>query len=58
MDDKMRLFLQDESGATVVEYAILAGLLSIAAIVIIGAVGARLEQMYGEVNQKMTDAGM
>lgn len=54
----IRQFLEDESGATVVEYAILAGLLSIAAIVIIGAIGAKLEQMYGEANQQMTDAGM
>lgn len=47
--DVIRRLLRDESGATMVEYAILVALLSIAAIVIIFAVGAQLDAAYSRV---------
>lgn len=47
--DVIRQLLRDESGATMVEYAILVALLSIAAIVIIFAVGAQLDAAYSRV---------
>ncbi|TQV65359.1 MAG: Flp family type IVb pilin [Halothiobacillaceae bacterium] len=54
----LKQFLADESGASVVEYAILAGLLSIAAVAVITVLGSRLEQSYNGATQKMTNAGM
>lgn len=45
----VRRFLKDESGATVVEYAVLVALLSIAAIVIILAVGIQVDAAYSRV---------
>lgn len=47
--DVIRRLLRDESGATMVEYAILVALLSIAAIAIIFAVGAQLDAAYSRV---------
>lgn len=47
--DVIRRLLRDEAGATMVEYAILVALLSIAAIVIIFAVGAQLDAAYSRV---------
>lgn len=49
MDVQARRLLKDESGATMVEYAILVALLSVAAIVIILAVGAQLDAAYSRV---------
>lgn len=41
MKNLMNKFLRDESGATMVEYAILVALISVAAIVIIGTLGGQ-----------------
>lgn len=49
MDALVRRLFRDESGATMVEYSILVALLSIAAIVIILAVGAQLDAAYSRV---------
>lgn len=59
MDAIFRQLLTDESGATVVEYAILVALLSIAAIVIIIAVGAQLDAAFVRVQNLIeTHAGL
>lgn len=47
--DVIRRLLRDESGATTAEYAILAALLSIDAIVIIFAIGAQPDAAYSRV---------
>lgn len=39
----------DESGATMVEYAILVALISVAAIVIIYFLGLEIRQVFGQV---------
>lgn len=49
MDALIRPLLRDESGATMVEYAVLVALLSIAAIAIILVVGAQLDAAYSRV---------
>lgn len=49
-------FFKDESGATMVEYAILVALISIAAIVIIAAVGTKVEETFTSVNNALTNA--
>lgn len=45
----VKKFLRDESGATMVEYAILVALISVAAIVIIAAVGTQVNNAFTEV---------
>lgn len=49
MKKLVQKFMNDESGATMVEYAILVALISIAAIVIIAAVGTQVNTAFTEV---------
>lgn len=42
-------FLKDESGATAIEYGLLAALISIAAIVAMSAVGTSLSTTFNDV---------
>ena len=42
-------FLDDESGATAIEYAFIASLIAVAAIVAMGAVGNALENTFNDV---------
>lgn len=46
----LRFFLSDESGATSIEYALIAGVLSI-------AIAASLTSMRGELQSTFTDVG-
>jgi pilus assembly protein Flp/PilA len=46
----------DESGATMVEYTILVGLISIVAIVAILAIAPSIVTIWGKVNSAMTSA--
>ncbi len=47
-------FTRDESGATVIEYGFVAALISIAAIVAMGATGASLSDAYGAIAGDLT----
>lgn len=49
MKKLVQKFMNDESGATMVEYAILVALISIAAIIIIAAVGQQVNTAFTEV---------
>lgn len=51
MKELIMNFFRDESGATMVEYAILVALISIAAIVIIWALGLQIRQTFNQVLQ-------
>ena len=42
MNQKMRRFLRDESGATAIEYGLIAGLISIVIITVLTSVGTKL----------------
>ena len=46
-------FLGDETGGEVMEYAIVAGLISIAAIVVIGSFGVKVLARWNSVNSSM-----
>lgn len=46
----MKQFLRDESGATAIEYAILAAIISAALIAAIGAMGGSLNGIFGEAS--------
>ena len=49
-------FLRDESGATAIEYGLIAALVSIAAIAAMGAMGNSLGNMFNSVASELEDA--
>ncbi len=50
-------FMNDESGATAIEYVLLVALISVAIIVGATAVGQNLQDRFGDVNAALGDAG-
>ena len=46
-------FLQDESGGEVLEYALIAGLIVVAAIAVIGSVGGKVLASWNSLNSSM-----
>ena len=46
-------FLRDESGGEVLEYALIAGLIVVAAIATIGAVGGKVLASWNSLNSSM-----
>jgi pilus assembly protein Flp/PilA len=46
---KFMQFMRDESGATAIEYGLIASLIAVAIIVVVGAVGTSLESTFQEV---------
>jgi Flp pilus assembly pilin Flp len=48
--------IEDESGATMVEYTILVGLISIVAILIIVALAPKIRSIWTNVNNAMQNA--
>lgn len=49
-------FIQDESGATAIEYGLIAALVSIAAITAMGAMGNELGEMFNTVASELDNA--
>jgi Flp pilus assembly pilin Flp len=49
----LAILANDEAGGEVIEYAIVAGLISIAAITVIGAFGAKVLARWNSVNSSM-----
>ena len=49
-------FLRDESGATAIEYGLIAALVSVAAIGAMGAMGNSLENMFNAVASELDGA--
>ena len=49
----MRQFLSDESGATAIEYGLIAALIAVSAIVALGAVGDELSTTMSTVGTTM-----
>ena len=52
----MIAFARDESGATAIEYGLIAALVSIAAIVAMGAMGNELGDMFNTVASELDNA--
>jgi len=46
----IKSFIKDEEGATAVEYGVLIALIIAACIVIIGALGSKIENAFNRVN--------
>ena len=51
-----RKLFADESGATAIEYGLIAALVSVAAIGALQAMGGSLESIFGVVSTNLTDA--
>lgn len=49
MGNRLRVFLQDESGATAIEYAMMAMLIGLSGVVGFRAAGGNLEQLYAVI---------
>jgi pilus assembly protein Flp/PilA len=49
-------FVRDESGATAIEYGLIAALVSVAAIVALQALGGSLSTIFGVVSKNLSSA--
>ncbi len=49
-------FIQDESGATAIEYGLIAALISVAAIAAMGALGDSLQTLFNTVAGELANA--
>jgi pilus assembly protein Flp/PilA len=56
MKSLIKKFLKDESGATLVEYAIIVALISVAAIITIGLLGTEIRTAFSTVLDEIRDA--
>lgn len=56
MINTMKSFLTDESGATAIEYGLIAALVSVAAIAALTSLGNSLESIFGVVSNELGDA--
>ena len=52
----IRTFWKDESGATAVEYGLIAGLVSVAAIAALSSMGQSLNTIFGVVTTNLDNA--
>ena len=53
----MREFLSDESGATAIEYGLIAALIAVAIIAAVGAVGDTLETTFSGIDSGLQAGG-
>ena len=49
----LRKLIQDECGGEVIEYALILGLIAVAAIAVIGAVGTKVVARWSSVNSSL-----
>ena len=56
MIKKIRQFAQNESGATAIEYGLIAALVSVAGIAALNAMGDSLEEMFETVSEELNNA--
>ena len=56
MFSKVKCFFNDDSGATAIEYGLIAALISIAAIAAMGALGNELGSMFNTVADNLESA--
>lgn len=52
----IRAFAADESGATAIEYGLIAALVAVAAIVALGALGTELSTIFDQVKSELVAA--
>ena len=52
----IKAFLKDESGATMIEYGLVAALVSIAAVVALQLLGSELQKIFNTVSSYLSNA--
>jgi pilus assembly protein Flp/PilA len=52
----LKAFMKDESGATMIEYGLVAALVSVAAIVALQILGGQLQVIFNTVSSYLSDA--
>jgi len=52
----LKAFLKDESGATMIEYGLVAALVSVAAIIALQILGAQLQIIFNTVSSYLSSA--
>ena len=52
----IKAFLKDESGATMIEYGLVAALVSVAAIIALQVLGAELQKIFNTVSSYLSSA--
>jgi pilus assembly protein Flp/PilA len=50
-------FAKDESGATAIEYGLIAALIAVALITVLTSLGSNLSATFSSVSSKLTQAG-
>ena len=50
---RLRVLLRDESGATAIEYGLIAALIAVASVVVMGTVGANLSDVFTTVSNDL-----
>ena len=56
--DVGKKFLNDEEGATAVEYAIMASAIAAAIVAIVFTIGIKVDNLFGDTNSSMAGQGM
>ena len=56
MIDMIKKFVSDESGATAIEYGLIAALVSVAAVVALGNLGTSLTTIYTSISGTLNSA--
>ena len=54
MHKLVRRFLEDTSGATAIEYGLIAGLISVVIITVLGAIGTKLNAKFGRISSALS----
>lgn len=51
-------FVKDESGATAIEYGLIAALIAVGIITAVGTLGGKLSKAFGDLNSALTEEGI
>lgn len=57
MKNSLIRFVKDQSGATAIEYGLIAGLIAVAIITTVGLLGDRLDGVFNTIAQALPTAG-
>ncbi|MBY0613466.1 MAG: Flp family type IVb pilin [Beijerinckiaceae bacterium] len=56
MKNLMKRFAKDESGATAIEYGLIAALIAVVLITVLGSLGSSLNSTFDKINVAVTSA--
>lgn len=57
MRNFIKTFANDESGATAIEYGLIAALIAVAIVGTLAAIGPKLKNAFGQVNDALKEDG-